>query len=101
MVVTVFRSRIRPEAVEEYVRWAARMADLARKMPGYVSHKGFVAEDGERVTIVEFESEDAQRGWATHPEHLQAQGKGRKDFYLEFKVQVCIEQRARSFTRAS
>ena len=23
-------------------------------MPGYISHKGFTADDGERVTIVEF-----------------------------------------------
>jgi heme-degrading monooxygenase HmoA len=70
MVLTVFRSRIRPEALEEYLRWAGRMATLARETPGYISHKGLQAEDGERVTIVEFESEDAQRAWAMHPGHL-------------------------------
>ncbi len=37
------------------------MSALARTMPGYISHKCFLAEDGERVTIVEFESEVAQR----------------------------------------
>jgi heme-degrading monooxygenase HmoA len=62
------------------VRWAARIADLARKMLGYVSHKDFIAEDGERVTIVEFESEDAQLAWTTHIDHLEAQRKGRKIF---------------------
>jgi len=30
-------------------------------MPAYVSHKGFVAEDGEQVPIVEFESEEGMR----------------------------------------
>jgi len=54
MIITVFRSRVKPEALKEYAGWAARMSELARKMPGYISHKGFAAEDGERVTIVEF-----------------------------------------------
>jgi heme-degrading monooxygenase HmoA len=93
MIITVFRSRVRPEAQEEYSRWAARMGELARSMPGYISHKGFAAEDGERVTIVEFESEEAQRAWAVHPEHVDAKKKGREDFYSEYRVQVCTLQR--------
>ena len=51
MVVTVFRSRVKPESQQEYAQWAGRMSALAKTMPGYISHKGFVAEDGERVTI--------------------------------------------------
>ena len=64
MIVTIFRSRLNPAAQEDYARWAARMGELAQQMPGYISHKGFVAEDGERVTIVEFESEQTQRVWS-------------------------------------
>src|SRR5690606_1178765 len=54
MIVTVFRSRLKPEGRDEYMALAPRMAELARTMPGYLSHKSFVADDGERVTIVEF-----------------------------------------------
>ncbi len=97
MIVTVFRSRLKPDAQDEYKRWAARMGEIARQMPGYVSHKGFVAEDGERVTIVEFESEAAQRAWAVHPEHLEAKKKGRADFYVEYKTQICAVQRESAF----
>ena len=93
MVITVFRSRVKPEAEEEYARWAARMGELARQMPGYISHKGFVAEDGERVTIVEFKSEQAQRAWSMHPEHVEAKKKGRTRFYVEYRTQVCKVQR--------
>jgi heme-degrading monooxygenase HmoA len=89
MVVTVFRSRLRPEAQAEYLQWAPRMGELARRMPGYVSHKVFVAEDGERCTIVEFETEEAQRAWRMHPEHAQAQNKGRQEFYSEYRLQIC------------
>ena len=53
MIVTVFRSRLKPENAQEYYETAKRMSEIARSMPGYVSHKAFLAEDGERVTVVE------------------------------------------------
>ena len=99
MIVTVFRSRVKPELQQEYIQWVGRMNALASQMPGYVSHKGFMAEDGERVTIVEFESEAAHRAWAVHPEHVAAQRKGRQDFYLEYRIQVCQVQRENAFSR--
>ena len=89
MIVTVFRSRVKPEVQEEYMQWASRMSELAKGMPGYISHKGFLAEDGEKVTIVEFETEEAQRAWSQHPEHIDAKKKGRADFYVEYKIQTC------------
>lgn len=96
-VITVFRSRLRPEAQEEYRQWATRMSELARHMPGYISHKTFVAEDGERVTIVEFDSEQSLRAWAVHPEHVAAKKKGRSSFYQEYRIQVCGLQRESVF----
>ena len=53
----------------------------------------------ERVTIVEFESEAAQRAWAAHPEHIAAQKKGREQFYLEYRIQVCEVRRENSYPR--
>ncbi|MFI5233563.1 MAG: antibiotic biosynthesis monooxygenase family protein [Gemmatimonadales bacterium] len=99
MIVTVFRSRLRPEAVDEYMEWSARMSALAKTMPGYISHKGFTAPDGERVTIVEFETEEAQRGWSQQTEHLAAKKKGRSDFYSEYHIQVCTVQRQSDFPK--
>jgi heme-degrading monooxygenase HmoA len=90
---------VNPDAQEEYMQWAARMSELAQKMPGYISHKGFQAQDGERVTIVEFESEAAQQAWRLHPEHIKAQKKGRTDFYLEYRVQVCSVQRESAYPK--
>ena len=49
MIVTVFRSRLMPGVREDYVALVDRMVELAETMPGYISHKGFFAEDGERV----------------------------------------------------
>ncbi len=48
MIVTVFRSRLEDGARQEYLEWVARRVEIARTMPGCLSHKGFTAEDGER-----------------------------------------------------
>jgi heme-degrading monooxygenase HmoA len=98
-VVTVFRSRVRKEILDEYVPLATRMSELAKTMPGYIAHKGFVAEDGERVTIVEFASEEAHRAWAQHAEHIEAKKQGRSTFYSEYKIQICLVQRENEFRR--
>lgn len=97
MIVTVFRSRLNAQAQEEYGAMAKRMGELARAVPGYVSHKGFVAEDGERVTIVEFESEEALREWRGHPEHIEAKKLGFTKFFSAFKYQICTVVRARTW----
>jgi len=89
MVLTVFRSRLRDAARDEYTKLAPRMSELARSMPGYRSHKVFVAEDGERVTLVEFEDEETQRQWSAQAEHVAAKKRGREAFYAEYCLQVC------------
>lgn len=98
MIVTVFRTRLNPGVDDEYGTMAERMSELARTMPGYVSHKGYVADDGERVTIVEFESEEALNRWRIHPEHRGAKKRGFDGFYSEFKYQICSVIRERSWT---
>jgi heme-degrading monooxygenase HmoA len=93
----VFRSRLRPELGDEYAALADRMSELARTMPGYVSEKNFVAEDRERVTIVEFENEEGLRTWRTNPEHLAAQRLARQKYYTEYHIQVCTLDRESKF----
>jgi heme-degrading monooxygenase HmoA len=101
MVVIVFRSRIRqdiPEAtLGELGAMAQRMHALASGMPGFVSYKDFVAEDGENVSIVEFESPETLAAWREHPEHKLVQARGRTDFFAEYHIQVCTPVRDYSF----
>ena len=97
MMVTVFRSRLRAESIEEYLKMSAKMNELASSMPGYVSHKGFTAEDGERVTIVEFESEETHRAWAELPAHRKAQQLGRERYFSEFSIHICKSLRSNAF----
>ena len=75
-VVTVFRSTLRPDAVEEYETVSEQMVALARAMPGLVDYKTFA-------------SLEAHRAWRDHPEHRAAQRLGRERFYDSFAIQVC------------
>lgn len=97
MIVIVFRSRLNPGHQAEYLTWAGRMSTLAKETPGHVSHKGFIAQDGERVTIVEFETEEGMRRWAAHPEHVAAKKKGRNGFFSEYSVKICHLRRESKF----
>ena len=100
MIVTVFRSRLMPGLRDDYVALVDRMVELAATMPGYISHKGFFADDGERVTIVEFQDEDGQRAWRMHPEHIEAQKLGRLKYYEMYDIKVANVTYAHHFEHA-
>ena len=97
MIITVFRARLRPEHTDEYYALVGTVAAEADAMPGFVSRKVFIAEDGERVTIVEFESMEAHRAWAEHPTHVAAQRLGREKFYSDYNISICEVTRNRVF----
>ena len=97
MIVTIFRSRLNPGVQDNYGPMAKRMSELAQTVPGYITHKGFVAEDGERVTIVEFETEEALHEWRRHPEHTMAKRQGIASFFSDYKFQICNVIRDRAW----
>jgi len=97
MIITVFRTRLKPGLGDEYRALVRRMIELAETMPGFISHKDFTADDGERVTIVEFEHEEGMRVWRTNPEHQAAQKLARDKYYTEYHIQVCTLDRESKF----
>ena len=97
MIVTVFRTRLKDTGRADYFDVVPQMASLAQTMPGYISHKVFTAEDGERVTIVEFADEASQRNWSHNALHVAAKKQGRANFYAEYDLKVCQLLRASYF----
>ena len=97
MVVVVFRSRLREGSEAELGKVGMRMYELASAMPGFRSYKDFVAEDGENVSIIEFDSMENVDAWRDHPEHKEAQRRGRGEFFSEYQIQVCTPVRERTF----
>jgi heme-degrading monooxygenase HmoA len=95
--VIVFRSRLRPGVEAAYAVRGGEIFALAEKMPGYLGIKDFVADDGERVAIAEFDTAEHLRAWREHPEHAKAQEEGRQRWYSEYSVQVCVLERESIF----
>ena len=99
MALIVFRTRMAPDAPESYAARAEEIYGYALKAPGFRSIKDFVAQDGERLALVEFESEAHSRAWGEHPEHRKAQQEGRDLYFSEYSVQVCEVVRESRFER--
>ena len=87
--MTVFRSRLVEDVSPEYWTLAAEMLDLASQIDGFVEYKVFIAEDGERLSLVVFETAEAEATWRDHVAHRQAQHRGRDQFYVHYDVSVC------------
>lgn len=96
-MLTVFRSRLREDNVDEYRRAAKRMEDLARAMPGLLEFKTFTADDGERVSVILFDTPEHHAAWRHHPEHREAQRQGRETFYAAYDITVAPVERRRTW----
>lgn len=103
MHLTLFWRRLRDDLAAEdrakYESEDSRLEALARSIPGFVSAKSYTAEDGDRVTIVLFETEEAQEAWRRQPEHLVAQRFGRERIYEEYRSMVAASLRDRHWSR--
>jgi heme-degrading monooxygenase HmoA len=99
MVITVFRSRLRPENAAEFRQLADRMMTLARAMPGFRSYKVYTSDDGERCSIVEFDTHEQLLAWRNLPEHREAQRIGRERYYEEYTLHVTEPLRESRFER--
>jgi heme-degrading monooxygenase HmoA len=88
-VAVIFTSRRTPDHDEEYAVMAARMDQLVREQPGFISITSVrdpLTREG--VTVGLFVDEEAVRAWREHPEHAEAQRRGIADFYEEYHVTV-------------
>jgi heme-degrading monooxygenase HmoA len=101
MIITVFRSRVNEANARAYGRRAAELSELAASMPGHISHTTFVAPDGERCTVVEFEDEASHRAWAEHPTHRAAMEEatsGDAAYYTEYDIKIGPVERSHSWS---
>jgi heme-degrading monooxygenase HmoA len=99
MVLVLFRSRLAPEAGADYAAMADEMLARARAMPGFVDFKHFRAEDGERISVIHWESHDTLRAWAEDAQHRIAQRLGREKWYAGFQLEVADVVRSYGFAR--
>lgn len=97
MILTIFRSRLNNGNETEYEEFVKSTSALAEQSAGFVGHKMFFAPDGERLTLVEFDSLENQRAWSLSAEHKAAAKAGRKRFYETYRIQICEVVRDSTF----
>jgi heme-degrading monooxygenase HmoA len=84
---------------EEYRRTAVRMREIVASIPGFISFNSYVSDDGEELQVARFDSPEALEAWRTHPEHLEAQEKGRSSWFQEYWDQACSTVHEYHWTR--
>ena len=94
MVVVVFKITLRPDLpTEEYEATGTRMVELVSALPGFLG-MDYAATDGGELLVARFESHEALAAWREHPEHREAQQKGRDAFFSHYRIEVCDELRS-------
>ena len=100
MFLVVFRNRKRADLDQAaYSADAARMEELARAQPGFVSFKSYVADDGEVVALSEWADAAAARAWGSQPDHALVQAKGRSEYYQDYTLYTSDQPRTHQFKR--
>jgi len=98
MFLVVFRNRKRADIDRAaYESEAVRMEQLARAQPGFLSFKGYTAEDGETVAISEWGDEASARAWGRVAEHRVAQQRGRDSYYESYTLFGCDNPRRHDY----
>ena len=95
-IAVIFMSRLRDPA-PGYAEAAARMVELARTMPGFLGMRSMRDADGTGITISWWRSEEDVAHWRNHPEHLEAQRRGREEWYESWRIEICRVEKVRSF----
>ncbi|MGE5944200.1 MAG: antibiotic biosynthesis monooxygenase family protein [Flavobacteriales bacterium] len=83
------------ENIEGYSEMAEKMDVLAKQQPGFLGMDSTRNEIG--VTVSYWESLESIKDWKQDVDHLQAQLKGRKDWYSWYKVRICKVEREYEF----
>jgi heme-degrading monooxygenase HmoA len=97
--ITVFRSRLRDAVPDDYDQLSDDLEARARTFPGFVEFKMFFADDGERLALVTFASDEAEAAWRADDQHRAAQQRGRSEFFAAYDIAVCTVQRRYSWVR--
>jgi glutathione S-transferase/heme-degrading monooxygenase HmoA len=80
---------------DEYDRLAARMEELARKQPGFLSIRGVRGADGVGITVSYWDSLESIAAWRANAEHREAQSAGRTRLYESYDLRVARVERRR------
>ena len=90
MVIVTFRNRMAPGVDEqEYGQRVGKLFEIVAALPGFRGIRSYESEDGERLSLIEFDSHESLAAWREHAEHRVAQELGKQKYYSEYHLQIC------------
>ena len=95
----VIFSNLQTDNLEGYNEMAEAMESLAKEQPGYLGMEHARSDLG--ITISYWESLDDIRNWKTNLKHLEAQRKGKEQWYAWYKTRICKVEREYEFFKDS
>lgn len=90
---------VRTQDQRGYGETAARMEDLVKDVPGYLSMDHAQTPGGLGITVGYFRDAEALARWRADAEHRAAQERGRADWYESYTLHVAKVERSHGFTR--
>ena len=91
----VIFSSIRNNDDGAYIEMAIKMDELAKEQPGYLGVES--ARETLGITVSYWESLEAIRNWKLNTSHIEAQKKGKSEWYKNYSVRIAKVERAYSF----
>lgn len=86
----IFTSQ-RTDGDNGYGEMAKKMVDLASEQPGFLGVESAREEIG--ITVSYWSDLESIQAWKANAEHQNAQSKGRKDWYTNFRVRISKVER--------
>lgn len=83
------------ENIEGYAKMAEKMGMLAKQQKGFIGIDSAKNEVG--ITVSYWETLEDIKNWKQQSEHLQAQLKGKQDWYSWYNVKICKVEREYEF----
>jgi heme-degrading monooxygenase HmoA len=92
MYVVIFRAEIN-QLDAEYSATADRMRQLALSEFGCLEFHA-LTEGSEEIALSYWPDLDSMARWRAHPEHVQAQDRGRNEWYRRYRVEITRIERS-------
>lgn len=100
MFLVVFRNHKRADInADAYIHDAVAMEALAEQQPGFRLFRSYVADDGEVLSMSEWDTPEAARAWARNAQHVIVQRRGIEEYYERYTLYTCDSPRVQRFDR--
>ncbi len=97
MIITLFGDVVvRPGKEEAEAKFVDKLSPILHAMPGFISIKSYVADDGEELGVIRFDSREHLDQWMQESLHADAQDVA-DQIYERFWVQTAETYREYSW----